>query len=130
MMMLSDLFPFEFSISAITIAGVTLWSLGLYLGLSPASEWFSQQLNRWFNFADRNLYISQKAFEESQQARENVNALYASLLSIIPFLIAGALCDWAVEHTLGRSWAISTGLIAVIGCGIYELGRRDGQSKD
>lgn len=127
--MLNDLFPFEFSISATTVAGVTLWSLALYLGFSPIGEWLSKQLTRWFNFADRNLYTSQKAFDESQEARESVNALYASLLSIMPFLILGALCDWGVEQTLGRSWAISMGLIGVMGCGIYELGRRDGESK-
>lgn len=127
--MLNDLFPFEFSISATTVAGVTLWSLALYLGFSPLGEWVSKQLSRWFNFADRNLYTSQKAFDASREARESVNALYASLLSIVPFLLVGALCDWGVEQTLGRSWAISTGLIAVMGGGIYELGRRDGQRK-
>jgi hypothetical protein len=31
---------------------------------------------------------------------------------------------------LGRSWTISMGIIACIGCGVYELGRRDGRSPE
>jgi hypothetical protein len=86
------------------------------------------QLNRWFNFAERSLYTSQSEFEKTRKARESQNAFYASLFSIVPFLVVGALCNWGVEISLGGSWAISTGILACMGCGIYELGRRDGQS--
>ncbi len=125
--MFDDLFPFRIQLSAIAIAGTGLWSLALYLGLATLSEWVTQQLNRWFNFAERSLYTSIEEFERTRQGREAQNAFYASICSIVPFLLLGALCNYIVELTLGRSWAISVGILACVGCGIYELGRRDGQ---
>ncbi len=126
--MLTEIFPFQFAIDTTALAGTSLWSLALYLGLSSLSEWVMEQLNRWFNFADRALYTSEKEFERSKQARESQNALYASVLSIVPFLAMGGVCNWGVQFTLGSSWAISVGIIACIICGVYELGRRDGMS--
>lgn len=126
--MLTEIFPFQFAIDTTALAGASLWSLALYLGLSRLSEWVTEQLNRWFNFADRALYTSEKEFERSKQARESQNALYASVLSIVPFLAMGGVCNWGVQFTLGTSWAISVGMIACIICGVYELGRRDGMS--
>lgn len=126
--MLTEILPFRFEIDTVAIAGASLWSLALYLGLSPVSEWVMVQLSRWFNFAERSLYTSQSEFEKTRKAREAQNAFYASLLSIVPFLVIGALCNWGIEISLGRSWAISTGILACMGSGIYELGRRDGQS--
>ncbi|YAF98023.1 MAG: hypothetical protein AB3A66_10395 [Nodularia sp. CChRGM 3473] len=128
--MLTEIFPFRFELDTIAIAGTSIWSLALYLAFSPVSEWVIEQLNHWFNFAERSLYTSQTEFEKTRKARESQNAFYASLFSIIPFLIFGALCNWGVEISLGRSWAISVGILACIGSGIYELGRRDGQSSD
>jgi hypothetical protein len=126
--MLTDIFPFRFALDATVIAGASLWSLALYLGFSPLSDWVIEQLNRWFNFAERSLYTSAKEFEKTRKGREAQNAFYASLFSIVPFLIVGGLCNWGVELSLGRSWAISMGVLACMGCGVYELGRRDGQS--
>jgi hypothetical protein len=126
--MLTEILPFRFEINTVAIAGASLWSLALYLAFSPLSEWVMTQLNRWFNFAERSLYTSQSEFEKTRKARESQNAFYASLFSIVPFLVIGALCNWGVEISLGGSWAISTGILACMGCGIYELGRRDGQS--
>ncbi|UKO96157.1 hypothetical protein [Nostoc sp. UHCC 0870] len=126
--MLTEILPFRFEINTVAIAGASLWSLALYLAFSPLSEWVMTQLNRWFNFAERSLYTSQSEFEKTRKARESQNAFYASLFSIVPFLVTGALCNWGVEISLGGSWAISTGILACMGCGIYELGRRDGQS--
>lgn len=125
-----DVFPFTFHLNAIAIAGTGLWSLALYLGLATLSEWVTHQLHRWFNFAERSLYTSIEEFERTRHGREALNALYASLFSIVPFLLAGALCNYLVELSLGRSWAISVGILACIGCGIYELGRRDGQGSE
>ena len=126
---MSDLFPFPFKLAldATAIAGAGLWSLALYLGFSPLSDWVAEQLNRWFNFAERSLYTSEAEFERTRKGREAQNAFLASLCSIVPFLIVGGLCNWGVELGLGRSWAISVGMLACVGCGIYELGRRDGQ---
>ncbi|KOP26039.1 hypothetical protein AMR41_12305 [Hapalosiphon sp. MRB220] len=128
--MLTEMFPFSFDLDTVAIAGASLWSLALYLGFSPVSRWIIEQLNRWFNFAERSLYTSKSEFEKTRQARESQNAFYASVFSIIPFLVIGALCNWGVEISLGSSWSISMGILACIGCGVYELGRRDGESSD
>lgn len=128
--MLTEILPFSFEFNPVAIAGASLWSLALYLGFFPVSEWLIEQLNRWFNFAERSLYTSNTEFEKTRKARESQNAFYASLFSIVPFLVVGGLCNWGVEISLGRSWAISMGLLACMGCGVYELGRRDGQSPD
>ncbi len=124
--MLNDILPFRFEIDTVAIAGSSLWSLALYLAFSPVSQWVIEQLSRWFNFAERSLYTSETEFEKTRQARESQNAFYASIFSILPFLLIGALCNWGLEISLGRSWAISTGILASIGAGIYELGRRNG----
>ncbi|MBG1264651.1 hypothetical protein [Nostoc commune] len=128
--MLTEILPFRFELDTIAIAGASLWSLALYLGLSRVNEWVIEQLNRWFNFAERSLYTSQSEFEKTRKARESQNAFYASLFSIVPFLVVGALCNWGLEISLGESWGISTGILACMGAGIYELGRRDGESSD
>jgi len=124
--MLNDILPFRFEIDTVAIAGTSLWSLALYLAFSPVSEWVIEQLSRWFNFAERSLYTSQTEFEKTRPARESQNAFYASLFSILPFLLIGALFNWGLEISLGRSWAISLGILTCIGAGIYELGRREG----
>lgn len=128
--MLTDILPFRIELDTIAIAGTSLWSLALYLAFSPVSEWVILLLNRWFNFAERSLYMSESEFEKTRQARESQNAFYASLFSIVPFLAFGGLCNWGVELGLGRSWSISMGILACMGCGVYELGRRDGKSSE
>ncbi len=129
MQILFDIFPFRLSFDTTTLAGAALWSLALYWGLSPVSDWLMEQLSRWFDFAERSLYTSVAEYERTRKARESQNAFYASLFSIVPFLVLGAICNWGVEIGLGRSWAVSMGMIACIGCGIYELGRRSSQEE-
>lgn len=126
--MLTEIFPFRLNLDAAVIAGASLWSLALYLSLSSLTQWVMEQLSRWFNFAERSLYTSAEEFEKTRKNREAQNAFYASILSIVPFLVVGALCNWGVELSLGRSWAISMGILACMSCGVYELGRRHGQS--
>ncbi len=123
--MLSGFFPFAIHVNPTAIAGSCLWSLALYIGLVTVKDVIIEGLNRWFNFAERSLYTSQEEFEKTRKARESQNAFYASIFSIIPFLIVGSLCNWGVEWGLGNSWAISIGLMACIISGVYELGRRD-----
>jgi hypothetical protein len=123
-------FTFTVPIDANQIAAIALWSLALYLGFSPLGDWVVEQLNRWLNFAERSLYTSQEEFERTRAARESQNAFYASILSIFPFLIVGTVCHFAVELGLGEGWSISTGILACMGCGIYELGRRTGESEE
>ncbi|GAA6618404.1 hypothetical protein [Scytonema sp. NUACC26] len=127
--MLNEILPFSFEFDKVAIAGTSLWSLALYLGFSTASDWVTLRLNSWFNFAERSLYMSQSEFEKTKKARESQNALYASLFSILPFLAIGALCNWGVEVSLGQSWSISMGILACMGSGVYELGRRDGKKE-
>ncbi|MCY7393192.1 MAG: hypothetical protein LH647_17365 [Leptolyngbyaceae cyanobacterium CAN_BIN12] len=124
--MMIEIIPFTFEISPVAIAGTSLWSLALYLGLSSTSEWVILQLNRWFNFAERSFYISQEEFERDRKGREAQNAFYASIFSIFPFFIFGGLCNLGVEATLGQSWGISIGTLACLSCAVFELGRRDG----
>lgn len=126
--MLRELLPFQLSINTTAIAGACLWSLALYLGFSNTREWITVQLERWFNFAERSLYTSAKEFEKTRVARESQNAFYASLFSIIPFIAVGIICNYGVEWSLGSGWAVSVGILACVACGVYELGRRDGQS--
>jgi hypothetical protein len=127
-MILEEIFPFRVAIDTTAIAGSSLWSLALYWGFSPLSEWVTLQLNRWFNFAERSLYTSDEEFERTRKARESQNAFYASIFSIVPFLIIGSLCNWGVEFGLGKSWSISIGVIICVICGVYELGRQDDKS--
>ncbi|HEY9700729.1 MAG TPA: hypothetical protein V6D10_25975 [Trichocoleus sp.] len=127
--MLTDLLP-PIHIEKAVLAGMGLWSLALYLGFFPIGEWFMEQFARWMNFADRAFYTSTEEYERTRKGRESQNAFYASLLSVIPFTGVGGLCYWLIENGLGRSWAVSIGILACIGCGVYELGRRDGQSLD
>lgn len=125
--MLTELLPFHFGVDSTFIAGAVLWSLALYLGFSPVSEWVMEQLNRWFNYAEQSLYTSKEELEKSRKSWESRNAFYASLCSVVPFLLFGGVLNYGVELGLGRSWAISVGIIACMGAGVYELGRRDGQ---
>lgn len=123
--MLNEILPFQIHLNTTVVAGACLWSLALYLGFATTREWITVQLERWFNFAERSLYISAEEFEKTRPARESQNAFYASLFSILPFLFFGVLFNYGVEWSLGTSWAISMGIMACMGCGIYELGRRD-----
>ena len=125
--MLTEILPFRLELNAAAIAGAALWSLALYLSLSSLNTWVIEQLQRWFDMVAR-LNTSVEQFEKTQASREAQNALVASLFSIVPFLIIGGLCNWGVELSLGPSWAVSTGILACMSCGIYELGRRDGRA--
>jgi hypothetical protein len=125
--MLTEILPFNIEFNTAAIAGASLWSLALYLGFSPVSDKVTELLTRWFNFAEGFLYTSKEEFEKTRKARESQNAFYASIFSIIPFLATGALVNWLLDIGLGGSWGISTGILACMGCGVYELGRRDGQ---
>ncbi|NJN85591.1 MAG: hypothetical protein HC881_03815 [Leptolyngbyaceae cyanobacterium SL_7_1] len=119
-------YPASFSFNPTTLAGITLWSLALYLGFSPISDRVIEQLTHWLDSVESHIRRS----SHSQQPKESINLLYASLFSIVPFLLVGLLCSVAVEVSLGLSWSISLGILACIGAGVYELGRRDGQASE
>lgn len=121
------MFFLPFEINTTMIASTCLWALALYLGLNSVREWIIEMLNKWFNFAERWLYTSQAEFERTRKARESQNAFLASLMSIIPFFIFGAISNWLIEISLGKNWTVSMGIVACISLGVYELGRRDNQ---
>lgn len=126
--MLTDWIPFTITIDTVMLTSSCLWSLGLYLASFTIKNWLIEQLQRWFNFAERSLYPSEAEFERTRSARESQNLFYASLFSIIPFLVLGGICNWLVEWMLGHNWGISMGLIVAMSGGIYALGRQDSLS--
>jgi hypothetical protein len=125
-----EILPFSFELDKVAIAGACLWALALYVSFSQFREWVTTQLNRWFNFAERSLYTSESEFEKTRPARESQNSFYASLFSIFPFLIFGSLSNWILDISLGNSWGISFGILACMGAGVYELGRRQGEEEE
>ncbi len=121
-----DVLLFVVDLDTTNIAGACLWSLTLYIGLVSLKEWIVTQLIRWFNFAERSLYTSMEEYEETRVARESQNAFYASLLSIIPFLILGTICNWLIDISFGgSSWAIALGLMTCAICGLLALAGED-----
>lgn len=117
---LRSLIPFD----AVSVAATALWAVALYFVFAPANRWLSQQLATWLGEADRSLYTSTAEYERSREARESVNLLYASIMSTVPLLVLGGICDWGVELSLGHSWGLSLGIVAAIACGVYALGRQ------
>ncbi|WP_017298708.1 hypothetical protein [Nodosilinea nodulosa] len=91
-----------------TIAGTALWAIALYLGFSPVADRVIAAFESWLG----------------------QGAAAASLLSVGPFLLIGGMVYYGLTLTMGDSWAVSLGVIAAVGCGVYELGRRDGQASE
>ena len=121
-----DLIPFSFEIDTVDLAGSCIWSLALYVGLDSIKSWISNQLERWFNFAEGWMYTSVEEFEETRPARESQNAFYASILSIVPFLIAGVITNWVIDISFGgSSWAIALGMMTCAICGLFALANQD-----
>ena len=121
-----NIIPFSFELDTVQIAGSCIWSLALYIGLDSTKKWIAYQLERWFNFAEGWMYTSTEEFEKTRGARESQNAFYASILSIFPFLILGAITNWAIDLSFGgSSWAIALGLMTCAICGLFALANND-----
>lgn len=121
-----DLIPFSFEIDTVDVAGSCIWSLALYIGLDSTKSWIANQLERWFNFAEGWMYTSVEEFEETRPARESQNAFYASILSIVPFLVAGVVTNWIIDISFGgSSWAIALGIMTCAICGLFALANQD-----
>jgi hypothetical protein len=54
----------------------------------------------------------------------------ASLVSMVPGLGLGVLCEYLCDGSLGKSWVVSLGLLAAVACGVCELGRRTAGGSD
>ncbi|MEM8672975.1 MAG: hypothetical protein AAGF83_03740 [Cyanobacteria bacterium P01_G01_bin.67] len=121
-----NIIPFAFELDSVSLAGSCIWSLALYIGLDSSRAWISTQLERWFNFAEGWLYTSAEEFEETRPARESQNAFYASVFSIVPFLIAGAIVNWITDISFGgSSWSIALGLMSCAIGGLFALANQD-----
>ena len=121
-----NIIPFSFELDTVQVAGSCIWSLALYIGLDSTKKWIAYQLERWFNFAEGWMYTSTEEFEKTRPARESQNAFYASVLSIFPFLIVGAITNWAIDISFGgSSWAIALGLMTCAICGLFALANND-----
>ena len=121
-----NIIPFSFELDTVQVAGGCIWSLALYIGLDSTKKWIAYQLERWFNFAEGWMYTSTEEFEKTRPARESQNAFYASVLSIFPFLILGAITNWAIDFSFGgSSWAIALGLMTCAICGLFALANND-----
>ena len=121
-----NIIPFSFELDTVSLASSCIWSLALYIALDSTKKWIAHQLERWFNFAEGWLYTSVEEYEQTRPARESQNAFYASILSIIPFLIAGIITNWVVDLSFGgSSWAIALGLMTCAICGLFALADRD-----
>ncbi len=110
--------PSRLSIDPVLIGGIGLWAIALYLSFYPVSQRLVEQLSHWLNFA------------KAGSAQDAQSTFWASIASVLPFLAIGGLCYYGIVISLGQSWAISVGLIACVAGGIYELGRRDGESPE
>ena len=101
------------------ISGIFLWALARYLMFSPLAlrlvGALEQQAMGWLDSSGQT--------DSSERAE-----LYASVVSIVPFVLAGGLCNYLLDIGLGHSWTLSFGIIACMGSGVYELGRRDGEA--
>lgn len=128
--MLEDIIPFSISIEPDTVASAALWTLALCWGFPTAREWVILQLERWFNFAERSFYTTEAEYEKTRVAREAQNAFYASIFSIIPFLVGGILCNYSIELALDSSWRTGIGILACLSAGFFELGRQQGNNED
>jgi len=101
----------QLSVSPIAVAGSGLWAIALYWGFYPTTQALIQRLATWL-----------------KGSRADAPAdFWAGLLGVLPFVGLGMVCFLGLSLGLGQSWALSLGLMGMIGGGIYELGRRDGQ---
>ena len=124
--MIVDLIAFSFELDTVDLAGSCIWSLALYITLESTKNWISDRLERWFNFAEGWLYTSVEEFEATRSARESQNAFYASIFSIIPFLILGVGANWAIDISFGGdSWAIALGLMTCMFGGLFALANQN-----
>lgn len=92
-----------------TFLAAGLWALGLYWAFSPLHQ-------QWIDWLGQQLSFDRQA-------------VFSSLLGIIPWLVLAVVIVMVTDLTLGKSWAGSLGLMACISCGLYELGRRDSANR-
>jgi hypothetical protein len=110
------------------VTGIGLWALTLYLSFARLRQNTMEGLIQWLNVAGRSQHSSPNP-KETGPVQGSQHEFWASLLSIVPFLIGGGLCYYSIVAGLGQSWAISFGIMGVIVSGIYELARANSISE-
>lgn len=118
--MIENLISLRPSIGMGSVAGTALWALALYLGFSPVADRVMAGCHRWL----------QSLASAAEPTEDDRHTLVASLVSVVPFLGVGGLAHYGLSLSLGGSWAVSTGVIACILGGVYELGRQDSRTSD
>lgn len=96
--------------AALGIAGSGLWAIALYLGFYPLGQRLIERMETWFALS-----------------MPSQGDLWAALAGIVPFILLGVGLFYGITLSLGLSWSVSLGMMATIGSGVYELGRRDGE---
>jgi hypothetical protein len=119
-----DYFLSKLGITPILVAGVSLWSLAVYLSLWQWNDRLVDLLGGWLNDTDRKLY-SPEVLARRPPGWEERNQLFASVLSLFPAILVACGLYALLNSTLGGSWAIALGLMVSIGAGVYQLGRQD-----
>lgn len=118
----------------VLIAGVGLWAMTLYFVFSSVSDRTIVTLQNWLGSIVQTTASPEKQrqyFRDQDNSQDSSPvAFWASLLSIIPFVGAGAICYLFCVWGLGTSWALSFGLMGALISGVYELGRRSTESLD
>lgn len=121
-------------VNPLVITGVSLWALTLYLSFARLRLGLMATIMQWLDFDSRSPQeLPQKRPQpvlNPEQPHAPQREFWASLLSIIPFLVAGGLCYYGivVGLDLGQSWGISFGIMGALISGIYELARASGAS--
>lgn len=90
-------------LNPITILGASFWALGLFWG--------------WSGLADR----------VTTTLEDTVHPAAASVLTIVPFVLLAIALELFWETYLGRSWAVSCGILVCAGSGVLKLGELDRQ---
>jgi hypothetical protein len=117
----------KLGITPALIAGASLWALALYLIFWQLNNRLVDLCGVWLNEMDRSMY-SKETLERRPAGWEERNLLFASVLSVIPALVASVFVFVLLSGTLGQSWALATGILISIGAGVYQLGRQDARN--
>ena len=117
---------FGWELNSTIVGGTFLWSLALYISLDE----FRDSLIDGLESLLRKISLGNSQPQNSSELSESSREIFASLISILPFLMGGVLCHWLVEIGFGQGWSVSMGVLVVISCAVYDLGRKDSRRQD
>ncbi|WP_287128112.1 hypothetical protein [Candidatus Cyanaurora vandensis] len=100
----------------LTLAGVLLWSLALYLSFWELSDRTITQVASWLGRVSATTSLA-------------LPQALGSLVSLLPALVGGLGLFFLLANTLSFSWALTLGFMVATGAGIYQLGRSTGKTR-